>query len=328
MMDIRGSPALDRHRLRWAEAIPVVVVTGAYFLFSNYLVFGASVMVMAIFALSLDLILGFAGILTLGHAVFYGVGAYGAGLLALAGLKDPIANALVAAAIAAAAAAATGPFVLRLRGLRLIMVTLGLASIVLEIANKANWLTGGHDGLQNIELSPVLGRFEWSLDGSTAYVYVAAWLMLAVVALRILAASPFGVALQGIRENEARMLVLGASVNTQLTLAFALSAAVAGLAGALATQTNAFVSLDALSLDLSIYSLAMLVLGGIGRIYGALLGAAVYMSVQYFTQELDPSYWMFAIGALLVVVVRFGRGGLLGVLDGLAAHLTRAGATP
>ncbi len=327
-MDIRGSFALDRHRLRWAELLPLVVIVGGYFLFSNYLVFGASVMVMAIFALSLDLILGFAGILTLGHAVFYGLGAYSAGLLALAGLKDPIANALVAAAVAAIAAAASGPFVLRLRGLRLIMVTLGLASIALEIANKASWLTGGHDGLQNIELSPVLGRFDWSLDGSTAYVYVAAWLVLSVGVLRTLAASPFGVALQGIRENEARMVVLGANVSAQLTLAFALSAAFAGLAGALSTQTNAFVSLDALSLDLSIYALAMLVLGGIGRLYGALLGAAVYMSVQYFTQELDPSYWMFAIGALLIVVVRFGRGGLLGVLESLATRLTRAGAAP
>jgi branched-chain amino acid transport system permease protein len=137
MIDISGSRALDRYRLRWQELVPLAVVGACYFLFPNYLVFGASVMVMALFALSLDLIIGFAGVLTLGHVVFYGLGAYGAGLLALAKLTDPSANALAAAAIAAVAAAATGPFLLRLRGLRLIMVTLGLASIALEDGRRA-----------------------------------------------------------------------------------------------------------------------------------------------------------------------------------------------
>jgi len=326
MIDIRGSAALDRYRPRWTEALPLIAMAGGYVVFSNYLVFAASVMVMAIFALSLDLIIGFAGVLTLGHAVFYGLGAYGSGLMALAGLKDPIVNSVCAALLAAGVGFAAGPLLLRLRGIRLIMVTLGLAAIVFEAANKADWLTGGHDGLQNIEFSAVLGRFDWSLDGSTAYVYVACWLALAVIGMRIVISSSFGMALQGVRENEARMLVLGAPVQAQLTLAFVISAGLAGLAGALATETNAFVSLDALSIDLSIYALAMLALGGIGRLYGALVGAVVYMSVQYFTQELNPAYWMFAIGALLIAVVRFGRGGLLGSLDALWMRLQAPGA--
>jgi branched-chain amino acid transport system permease protein len=288
-------------------------------------VFAASVMVMAMFALSLDLIIGFAGILTLGHGVFFGLGAYASGLIALAGLREPVTNAVAGAAIAAAVAALIGPFILTLRGLRLIMVTLGIASIALEAANKASWLTGGHDGLQSLEYARVLGRFDWTLDGTTAYIYVAVWLALVFVALRFVVASPFGLALQGVRENELRMQVMGAPVQTQLTLAFALSAAVAGLAGALSAQTNAFVSLDVLSLDLSIYALAMLVLGGIGRLYGALLGATLYMSVQYFTQELNPSYWMFAIGALLILVVRFGRGGLLGIFETLGRRVGKHG---
>jgi branched-chain amino acid transport system permease protein len=243
--------------------------------------------------------------------------------MALGGLREPISNAVVGALIAAFSAVLMGPFVLRLRGLRLIMVTLSIASIALEDANKASWLTGGHDGLQNIEFAPILGRFEWSLDGSTSYLYVLCWLALALLAARTLIASPFGLALQGIRKNETRMRVMGSPVGLQLTLIYAISAFFAGLAGALSAQTNAFVSLDALSLDVSIYALAMLVLGGIGRLYGAVLGAVVYMSVQYFTQEMNPAYWMFAIGALLILVVRFGRGGLLGLLSGASRRLSR-----
>ena len=323
MIDVRGSKALDRYRLRWPEWLPLLGLLAVYFLFPNYLVFATSVMVMALFAMSLDLIIGFAGVLTLGHGVFFGLGAYASGLLALGGLREPVVNAVCGAAFSAVMAALVGPFILKLRGLRLIMVTLGVASIALEAANKASWFTGGHDGLQNIEFAPVLGRFEWALDGTTAYIYVAIWLALALVALRFVVASPFGLALQGVRENETRMLVMGAPVQAQLCVAFALSAFVAGLAGALSAQTNAFVSLDALSLDLSIYALAMLVLGGIGRLYGALLGATIYMSVQYFTQELNPTYWMFAIGALLILVVRFGRGGLLGMFETCVRRVLR-----
>jgi branched-chain amino acid transport system permease protein len=313
MIDMAGSATLTRYRFQWPEVLPLAAALAAFFLFPDYLVFGAAVLAMAIFAISLDLIIGFAGILTLGHGVFYGVGAYAAGLITFVGWHEPISSALLGAAIAATFAAATGPFVLRLKGLPLVMVTLSIGFIVLEAANKASWLTGGHNGLQNIEIAPILGRFEWSIYGDVSYLYVLAFLVVVVLAARIVVSSPFGVALQGIRENEARMRVIGAPVLAQLVLAYAISAFVAGLAGALSTQTNAFVSLDVLSLDLSIYALAMLVLGGIGRLYGALIGAVVYMGVQYFTQQWNPSYWMFSIGILLILVVRFGRGGLLGL---------------
>jgi branched-chain amino acid transport system permease protein len=325
MIDIAESATLTRYRFQWLEVLPLAAALAAYFLFPDYLVFGAAVLVMAIFAISLDLVIGFAGILTLGHGVFYGVGAYAAGLITFVGWREPITSALLGAAIAAAFAAATGPFVLRLKGLPLVMVTLSIGFIVLEAANKASWLTGGHNGLQNIEIAPILGRFEWSIYGDVSYLYVLAFLVVVVVAARIVVSSPFGVALQGIRENEARMRVIGAPVLAQLVLAYTISAFVAGLAGALSTQTNAFVSLDVLSLDLSIYALAMLVLGGIGRLYGALIGAVVYMGVQYFTQQWNPSYWMFSIGILLILVVRFGRGGLLGLsASGLKRLSSRA----
>jgi branched-chain amino acid transport system permease protein len=194
------------------------------------------------------------------------------------------------------------------------MLTMALASIAFEAANKMSWLTGGHDGLQNIQLAPILGRFAWSMDGGVSYIYVLAWFSIAVFVARMIVSSPFGVALQGIRENEARMKVVGASVLSLLTLAYVMSAFLAGVAGALSAQTNAFVSLDVLNLDLSLYALAMLVLGGIGRLYGAVLGAVIYMVVQYFTEQWDPYYWMLSIGLLLILVVRFWRGGLLGAL--------------
>jgi branched-chain amino acid transport system permease protein len=276
------------------------------------LVFATSVLVMAIFAISLDIAIGFAGILTLGHGLFYGLGAYAAGLIALAGWREPISGVLFGACVAGVAAAITGPLILRFRGLPLVMITMALASIALEAANKMSWLTGGHDGLQNIEIAPILGRFSWSMDGAVSYLYVLVWLVVVVFAARTIVSSPFGMALQGIRENAERMRVIGAPVLSQLTLAYVMSAILAGVAGSLSAQTNAFVSLDVLTLDLSLYALAMLVLGGIGRLYGALLGAAIYMTVQYFTAQWDPYYWMLSIGFLLILVVRFWRGGLLG----------------
>jgi branched-chain amino acid transport system permease protein len=135
--------------------------------------------------------------------------------------------------------------------------------------------------------------------------------------------SSFGVALQGIRQNELRMRLIGAPVLSQLVAVYALSAGVAGVAGALYAQSNGFVGLEALSVDQGVFGLAMIVLGGIGRLYGAILGAAVYMVVQYSAQQWDPYYWMLAIGVMLVLVVRFSRGGILGALDSVSAGLRR-----
>lgn len=312
MIDIEGSAALNRYRFRWLELVPLVAAGAAFFLFPSYLVFASSILVMAVFVVSLDLIVGFAGVLTIGHGVFFGIGAYASGLLTFTGWHEPITGVLFGAAIASIVAAIGGPFVLRLKHLPLVMVTLALGAIAFEAANKMNWLTGGQDGLQNIVLAPVLGKFQWSIRGETAYIYALVWLTVAFVAARVVACSPFGVALQGIRENETRMRVMGAPVLSQLVLAYAMSAFLAGIAGALSAQTNAFVSLDVLNLELSVFALAMLVLGGIGRLYGALIGALIYMCVQYFTQQWNPYYWMISIGLLLIVVVRFARGGLLG----------------
>lgn len=314
------SAFLTRHRLRPVEALWWLLALGFFFVFPEYLAVATSALVMALFALSLDLLLGFAGTLSLGHAAPFGIGAYVCALANLAGWHEAITGALVGGAAAGLFALAIGPLILRLTGLPFIMVTLGIGAVLYEAANKAVWLTGGDNGLPGVTLDPLFGVFRWSVFGQTSFLYVLGWLFVLFYALRRIVASPFGMALQGIRENPNRMRLMGAPVLRHLVVAYAIGSAVAGIAGALSAQTNAFVGLEVLSLNTSIDGLVMLVLGGIGRLYGGLVGAPVYMFVQHFAQQWNPYYWMFLIGGLLIVVVRFSRRGLLGLLEDLVAR--------
>ena len=315
------SPFLLRHRLRPLEPVWWLLAIAYFFVFPEYLAVATSVLVMALFALSLDLLIGFAGVLSLGHAVSFGIGAYVCALINLAGWREPITGVLVGGAASGLFALVVGPLILRLKGLPFIMITLGIGAIFYEAANKAVWLTGGDNGLPGVTLDPLLGLFRWSIFGQTSYLYVLCWLLVLFYLARRIVASPFGVALQGIRENPERMRLIGAPVLRHLVMAYTIASAMAGIAGALSAQTNAFVGLEVLSLTTSIDGLVMLVLGGIGRLYGGLIGAPVYMFVQHFAQQWNPYYWMFLIGGLLIFIVRFSRGGLLGLLDSLLRHV-------
>lgn len=319
-MSAATSPLLDRHRLRPLELVWWLLALGYFFVFPEYLSVATQVLVMALFALSLDLLLGFAGVLSLGHAVPFGIGAYACALINLAGWHEAISGALAGGAISGLFALAIGPLILRLSGLPFIMVTLGIGAVLYEAANKAVWLTGGDNGLPGVTLDPLLGVFRWSVLGQTGYLYALGWLFALFCLTRRLVASPFGMALQGIRENPRRMQLVGAPVLRHLVVAYGLASAIAGIAGALSAQTNAFVGLEVLSLNTSIDGLVMLVLGGVGHLYGGLVGAPVYMFVQHFAREWNPYYWMFLIGALLIIVVRFSRRGLIGLLDDLLAR--------
>jgi len=320
---VESSKALVQYRFSTCELIPFAVAIAFYYALPDYLPLGTAICVTAIFALSLDLVIGYAGIVTLGHSVFFGIGAYSAALLSRNGWGEPVSTVIAGAAVSAFFALLSGPLLLRLRGLPLIMVTLGVASVVSEAANKLSWLTGGNDGLPGLTFDPVFKMFTWSIDGKTAYLYALAWLLVVLIVARTVVSSSFGVALQGIRQNELRMRLIGAPVLSQLVAIYALSAGVAGVAGALYAQSNGFVGLEALSVDQGVFALAMIVLGGIGRLHGAIVGAAVYMVVQYAAQQWDPYYWMLAIGVMLVLVVRFSKGGILGALDELSAGLKR-----
>jgi len=306
-----------RHRYHVLEALPWLAAVASYFVFPDYLALGAQILATILFALSADLVLGYAGIVTLGHAAFFGTGAYVAGILAVHGWTEPLSLLVVAGAASCLLGVATGAIVLRTSGLGLLMVTLVVSELLQEAANKLGWLTGGADGLQGIVIAPVLGLFRFDLFGRTAYVYCLAILFLAWALARLIVHSPFGRSLIGIRENVTRMHAIGSPVFRRRLRIYAISAALAGIAGALLTQTTQFVALQVLGFELSGSVLVMLILGGVGRLYGAFIGAPLYMIAQDRLARDDPAHWLFWIGLLLVLVVMFARGGVLGIVDRL-----------
>ena len=311
-------------RIRPLEWLPGVIALAAFFLLPEYLSLGARILTYILWALSLDLILGYAGIITLGHSAFFGLGAYTAGILgAKYGVTDPFLQLLAAAAAAALLGISTGALILRTKALTLLMLTLAITEIVSVIANKASWLTGGADGLSGVQVAPILGLFKFDLFGRTAFIYCLVALFLAWLVVRRLIYSPYGAMLTGIRENTTRMHAVGAPVCWRLVLVYTLSATLAGIAGALLTQVNQFVGLNVLGLEPSGDLLVMLILGGVGRLYGAFVGPIVYLTAQDYLAKQYPEYWYFGIGLLLIVVVLFARGGILGLFDQWLQALSR-----
>ena len=310
------------NRLRWTEWLPWAAALAVFFLLPDYLSLGARVLTYILFALSLDLILGYAGIITLGHAAFFGLGAYVTGILsAKLGVTDPLLQMLASALAAGLLGLATGALVLRTHGLTQLMLTLAVAAVCLEIANKATPLTGGADGLSGVTIAPILGYFKFDMYGRTAYLWCLALVFAGWYVIRRLIYSPFGAALTGIRENSVRMHAVGAPVFGRLLAVYTFSAMVAGIAGALLTQTNQFVGLNVLGFEPSGELLVMLILGGVGRLYGAVVGPLVFLIAQDYLARQFPEYWYFGIGLMLVIVVLFARGGLLGISDALVARL-------
>lgn len=307
-----------------AQALFWLVPLAAFFLLPGYLVLGSQILIVAIFALSLDLILGYAGIVSLGHAAFFGLGAYTAGLLAVHGWGEPLTGLLAGAAIAALAGFAVSFLVVRGEDLARLMVTLGVGFLLYEAANRAAPVTGGVDGLSGVAMWKLLGVFAFDVGGKTAYLYSLAVLSVVFVALRRLTRSPFGLSLRGIRENPQRMAALGAPVRARLVAAFTIAAAIAGIAGALLAQTTQFVGLDTLGFNRSAELLIMVVLGGAGRLYGAIVGTALFMIAQDYLAGLDPVYWQFWLGLALVLFVFFARGGVMGAIESLRAASPRA----
>ena len=303
------------HRLKWWELLPWVAAAVVWFVFDDYLALAAQVAIAILFALSLDLVLGYAGIVTLGHAAFFGTGAYAAGIYAVHVSGEPLSGLLIGGLAAATIGLASGLVLLRTSGLTLLMLTLAVAAMLAEAANRAHGLTGGSDGLQGISIDLVFGLFRFDLFGKTAYLYCVGVLFLAWVFVRRVVHSPFGQSLTGIRENVARMHAIGAPVRARLAIGYTVSAALAGVAGALSAQTTQFVGLSTMGFERSGAIVIMLVLGGVGRIYGAFLGAALYMIAQDRLAEANPEFWNFWIGLLLVLMVLFARGGVLGLID-------------
>ena len=265
------------------------------------------VAIVALFAVSLDLVLGYTGIVSLGHAAFFGFGGYAAALFAKHVMPDPLvglAVGIVAGMLLAAAASVT---ILRGTDLTRLMVTLGVGLIMLELANKLDWLTGGADGLQGVIMGPLLGSFEFDLAGRTAAYYSLTVLLLLFIVARRIAHSPLGFTLQAIRDNRLRAMAVGIPVNSRLVVIYTIAGALAGAAGALLTQTTGFASLDLFEFHRSADVMLILVVGGTGWLYGGIAGAIVFKLMQDALSAITPQYWTFWLGLFLVVLVMVGR---------------------
>jgi branched-chain amino acid transport system permease protein len=284
--------------------------------------------ILGLFALSLDLILGFAGIISLGHAAFFGFGAYVAGLLAKHGLvAEPVVALLLAGIAAALLGWATSFLVLRGSDLTRLMVTLGLALVLREIANRLDWLTGGADGLSGVVVAPLLGWFELDMTGHVAYVYCVVVTFILFLLARRLIYSPFGLSLRALKENPLRASAIGIPARRRLVAIYAMAAGYAGIAGGLLAQTTQFASLSSLDFERSADVLLALIIGGVGYLYGGLIGAVVFKLMQEWLSGLTPQYWEFWLGLFLVLIVLVGREQLtapLRVLRSLAARSMRA----
>jgi branched-chain amino acid transport system permease protein len=314
-MSAPGTPTLapDRVSPLW-HAVPWLIALAFYFMGAGYHSLGTNILVYILLTLSLDLALGYAGIITLGHAAFFGFGAYTAALFALHVYTEPVTGLIVATVLTGIFAALTGMLILHTQGVTLLMLTLAISILLAEWANRAHDITGGEDGLR-VTMGYVLGLFRFDLWGRVAYLYALAVLFVWFWAAWSIVHSPFGRSLDGIRQSPARMRAIGTPVWWRLVAIYAISGAMAGTAGALSAQTTRFVGLNTLHVLISGIAVVMLVLGGTKRLYGAFIGAAIYVVVQDIAAKVNPFYWMFVIGGLLMATVMFLEGGLMEVLD-------------
>jgi branched-chain amino acid transport system permease protein len=295
------------------EACILALGLAGFFLFPSDLAFLTNILITSLFVLSLSLVLGQAGIPTLGHAAYFGSGAYAAALFAIHVTSDPLLGLLTGGLVAAIVAAVSGALLLRTRGLTFLMLTIAAAQILYELANQASAITGGDDGLAGVEVDRILGLFSFDLYSRTAYLYALAVLVLSYLLLRILTQSPFGLAARGIRSDATRMPALGCNVYAHLLAVFVIGGFFAGIAGGLSAQTAQVVGLSSLSFTTSGDALVMLILGGSRRLPGALVGTVVFTVIHHIASTINPYHWLFLIGAMLIVSVILLPDGLIGL---------------
>jgi branched-chain amino acid transport system permease protein len=314
-----------RRRRSWhpVEFAFWIAAFATYFLLPGKHLIMNEIAILALFALSLDLILGYAGIVSLGHAAFLGFGAYAAGIFCKLVHPDPLLGLVFATAVTTLLGLITSFLVLRGSDLTRLMITLGVALILSELANQLGWLTGGADGLQGVEMAPVLGLFRFDMFGRTAYAYSLVTLFICFLIARRIMNSPFGMSLNAIRDNRLRAGAIGIPVSRRLIAVYTLSAAFAGVAGALQAQTSQYASLDVLSFEKSADVMLVLVIGGAGYLYGGLIGAIVFKILQDWLSGITPQYWHFWIGLILVIIVLIGRDRMSGWIDQIVAPFKR-----
>ena len=289
----------------WLLAFAAPLVLPSHALIIN------EIAIVALFAVSLDLVLGYTGIVSLGHAAFFGMGAYSAALFAKHIHPDPLVGMAVAVGISTVLGALCSLTVMRGTDLTRLMVTLGIGLILMELANKLDWLTGGADGLQGVMMGPVLGQFEFDLYGRTAVFYSLTVLLLCFLLARRFVHSPLGGTLKAIRDNRLRASAIGIPVTARIAVGYTVAAAMAGASGALLAQTTGFASLDVFEFHRSADVMLILIIGGTGWLYGGVMGAIVFKLMHDLLSSITPQYWTFWLGLFLVVLVMVGRERLI-----------------
>jgi branched-chain amino acid transport system permease protein len=320
----RPAPTLRNPLVRMrAEATLLVAGLLGFVVFPDDLGMLTNILATAIFALSLSLVLGQAGILSMGHAALFGSGAYAAGWAALHVSHDPVIGLLLGGVGGAVVALLSGAVLLRSTKLTLVMLTISTAQLLLELGNWARGLTGGDDGLTGFTIGPLLGMWDFDFLGHVGYFYALAVLVVVYFGLRCLVESPFGLTARAIRLDAGRVEALGGRVYLHLVCVYVVGGFVAGLAGALTAQTSKVASLSMLDFQASAGVLIMVMLGGSRRLSGAVLGTVAYMSIQHVASTLNPYHWLFLIGAMLITVLLVLPNGLVDLVDRASAVLRR-----
>ena len=305
------SPLYLKSRYRPLEYVVWALALTAPFLLKDHALIINEIAIVALFAVSLDLILGYTGIVSLGHAAFFGMGAYSAALFAKHVMPDPLLGLAVGITTATLLGAVCSATILRGTDLTRLMVTLGVGLILMELANKFSDLTGGADGLQGVVMGPLVGRFQFDLYGQVASIYSLLVLIVIFILMRRLVHSPFGATLMAVRDNPLRAMAVGIPVSRRLAVIYTVAAAGAGAAGALMAQTTSFASLDLFEFHRSADVMLILVIGGVGWLYGGVAGAIVFKLMQDTISSITPQYWTFWIGLFLVILVSVGRDRLI-----------------
>lgn len=320
-------PATRRLRPLGRDLVGLVLIAlvglAGYVLFPDNLAFLTRVISVALLVLSLDLIVGYCGIASLGQGALYGAGAYAAGIACVHGVTEPFLLILIGAAAGAVMGLLMGAVMLRAHGLPQLVLSIAIVQLLHEAANKASSITGGSDGLSGMVPAPLFGVFEFDLWGRAAYLFGLALLIVVFAALRLIVRSPFGMVCRGLKEDPLRISALGIFAFPVLVKMFVISGAVAGMGGALAAIATQVVGLDSVSFEISANALVMLVLGGIGSLYGALIGTVIFMALEHIVAAINPFHWMTLVGAVLIAIVLFAPRGLSGTLDELARLLKR-----
>lgn len=295
----------------------LIIATGlaGYWLLPDNLALLTRIIAIALLVLSIDLITGYCGVATLGQAALFGAGAYAAGIACVNGVTEPLTLIAIGAVAGAAAGLLMGCVMLRAHGLAQLVLSIAIVQLFHEAANKASAYTGGSDGLAGLVVSPLFGVFEFDLWGQTAYLFGLALLVVVFIALKFVVSSPFGMLCRGIKEDPIRIRAMGSFVFPVLLKMFVISGAVAGMGGALAAISTQVVGLDSVSFELSANALVMLVLGGLGTLYGAIIGTVIFMGFEHIVSAINPFHWMTMVGALLIAVVLAAPGGMSGLLE-------------